>query len=173
MNSCIAQGINGLFSPVLLESFYDFMIQGGNFGGSQARGGQGQGGNRQSQTRKIFIGGLNYNSTEESLKNHFSQYGELIDVVVMKFPDTKRYVQSQFKYCATDRYQIYQVNSNRLNYIPSCRLLILMLAYTFYYTTKKKYNYSCCSFLFRNHTHLWAQYLRFIFLPCIKKMSAF
>jgi len=63
--------------------------QGGNFGGSQARGG-GQGGNRQSQTRKIFIGGLNYNSTEESLKTHFSQYGELIDVVVMKFPDTKR-----------------------------------------------------------------------------------
>merc|ERR1712001_578433 len=50
----------------------------------------GGGGNKQSQTRKIFIGGLNYNSTEESLKNHFSQYGELVDVVVMKFPDTKR-----------------------------------------------------------------------------------
>ena len=61
--------------------------QGQNFGGP--RGG---GGNKQSQTRKIFIGGLNYNSTEESLKNHFSQYGELVDVVVMKFPDTKRYV---------------------------------------------------------------------------------
>jgi len=55
----------------------------GNFGGPR-------GGNRQSQTRKIFIGGLNYNSTEDSLRSHFSQYGELIDVVVMKFPDTKR-----------------------------------------------------------------------------------
>jgi len=60
------------------------MAHGGNFGGPRG------GGNRQSQTRKIFIGGLNYNSTEESLKSHFSQYGELIDVVVMKFPDTKR-----------------------------------------------------------------------------------
>merc|ERR1712001_234674 len=50
----------------------------------------GGGGNKQSQTRKIFIGGLNYNSTEDSLKSHFSQYGELVDVVVMKFPDTKR-----------------------------------------------------------------------------------
>ncbi len=46
-----------------------------------------------SQTRKIFIGGLNYKTDEESLKNYFSKFGELVDCIVMKFPDTKRYVQ--------------------------------------------------------------------------------
>ena len=54
---------------------------------------QGPGGrNVASQNRKIFIGGLNYNSTEDSLKTYFSKFGDLVDVVVMKFPDTKRYV---------------------------------------------------------------------------------
>lgn len=43
-----------------------------------------------SQARKIFIGGLNYNTTEDGLKDHFGVYGEIVDVVVMKFPDTKR-----------------------------------------------------------------------------------
>lgn len=43
-----------------------------------------------SQTRKIFIGGLNYKTDEESLKNYFSKFGELVDCIVMKFPDTKR-----------------------------------------------------------------------------------
>ena len=38
----------------------------------------------------MFKGGLNYNTTEEGLKEHFSQYGNIIDVVIMKFPDTKR-----------------------------------------------------------------------------------
>jgi len=49
-------------------------------------------GNADRSHRKVFIGGLNYNSTEESLKSHFSKFGELVDVVVMKFPDTQRYV---------------------------------------------------------------------------------
>ena len=56
-------------------------------------GGSGAGGS--SQSRKIFIGGLNYNTTEEGLKKHFGQYGEIVDVVVMKFPDTKRYVENK------------------------------------------------------------------------------
>ena len=40
--------------------------------------------------RKLFLGGLNYSTTEEGLKQHFAKYGELVDVVVMRFPDTKR-----------------------------------------------------------------------------------
>ncbi|GBP15035.1 hypothetical protein EVAR_6676_1 [Eumeta japonica] len=40
--------------------------------------------------RKIFIGGLNYRSTDESLKAHFEKWGEIVDVVVMKDPKTKR-----------------------------------------------------------------------------------
>ena len=41
-------------------------------------------------TRKLFLGGLNYNTTEEGLTSHFSDYGEIVDVIVMKFPDSKR-----------------------------------------------------------------------------------
>ncbi|XP_046405866.1 heterogeneous nuclear ribonucleoprotein A1, A2/B1 homolog [Ischnura elegans] len=42
------------------------------------------------QFRKLFIGGLDYRTTDESLKKHFSQWGEIVDVVVMKDPKTKR-----------------------------------------------------------------------------------
>ncbi|XP_061704579.1 heterogeneous nuclear ribonucleoprotein 87F-like [Cydia pomonella] len=40
--------------------------------------------------RKIFIGGLNYRTSDESLKSHFEKWGEIVDVVVMKDPKTKR-----------------------------------------------------------------------------------
>ncbi|XP_049947064.1 heterogeneous nuclear ribonucleoprotein A1, A2/B1 homolog isoform X1 [Schistocerca serialis cubense] len=40
--------------------------------------------------RKLFIGGLDYRTTDESLKKHFEQWGEIVDVVVMKDPGTKR-----------------------------------------------------------------------------------
>lgn len=40
--------------------------------------------------RKIFIGGLNYRTTDETLKKHFAQWGEIVDVVVMKDSKTKR-----------------------------------------------------------------------------------
>uniref|UniRef100_A0A1B6F5T8 RRM domain-containing protein n=1 Tax=Cuerna arida TaxID=1464854 RepID=A0A1B6F5T8_9HEMI len=40
--------------------------------------------------RKLFIGGLDYRTTDESLKKHFEQWGEIVDVVVMKDPKTKR-----------------------------------------------------------------------------------
>lgn len=42
--------------------------------------------------RKLFIGGLDYRTTDESLKKHFEQWGEIVDVVVMKDPKTKRYI---------------------------------------------------------------------------------
>lgn len=40
--------------------------------------------------RKIFIGGLDYRTTDESLQKHFEQWGKIVDVVVMKDPKTKR-----------------------------------------------------------------------------------
>lgn len=40
--------------------------------------------------RKLFIGGLDYRTTDDSLKAYFEQYGEIVDVVVMKDPKTKR-----------------------------------------------------------------------------------
>lgn len=42
------------------------------------------------QFRKLFIGGLNYTTTNDSLKEFFEQWGEIVDVVVMKDPVTKR-----------------------------------------------------------------------------------
>ena len=44
------------------------------------------------QYRKLFIGGLDYKTTEDSLKQYFEQWGEIVDVVVMKDPKTKRSV---------------------------------------------------------------------------------
>lgn len=40
--------------------------------------------------RKLFIGGLDYRTTDESLKEHFEQYGNVVDVVVMKDAKSKR-----------------------------------------------------------------------------------
>ncbi|KAI5706245.1 hypothetical protein M8J76_002920 [Diaphorina citri] len=40
--------------------------------------------------RKVFIGGLDYRTTDESLQAFFEQWGEIVDVVVMKDPITKR-----------------------------------------------------------------------------------
>ncbi|XP_022920689.2 heterogeneous nuclear ribonucleoprotein A1, A2/B1 homolog [Onthophagus taurus] len=40
--------------------------------------------------RKLFIGGLDYRTTDDSLKKHFEKWGEIVDVVVMKDPKTKR-----------------------------------------------------------------------------------
>jgi heterogeneous nuclear ribonucleoprotein A0 len=40
--------------------------------------------------RKIFIGGLNYSTTDEGLKSYFEQFGEIVDCIVMKYKDTDR-----------------------------------------------------------------------------------
>merc|ERR1719305_1512672 len=40
--------------------------------------------------RKIFVGGLNYSTTDEGMKEYFERFGEIKDCVVMKFRDTKR-----------------------------------------------------------------------------------
>ncbi|XP_058229536.1 heterogeneous nuclear ribonucleoprotein A1a isoform X2 [Hemibagrus wyckioides] len=42
------------------------------------------------QMRKLFIGGLSFETTDESLRAHFEQWGTLTDCVVMRDPNTKR-----------------------------------------------------------------------------------
>ena len=39
--------------------------------------------------RKLFLGGLNHATTEETLRSHFEQWGEIVDCVVMRNPTTK------------------------------------------------------------------------------------
>lgn len=46
--------------------------------------------NEPEHVRKLFIGGLDYRTTDDSLKKHFEKWGEIVDVVVMKDPKTKR-----------------------------------------------------------------------------------
>jgi RNA recognition motif-containing protein len=41
-------------------------------------------GGEPEQMRKIFIGGLNINTTDESLREYFSQFGTIDDCVVLK-----------------------------------------------------------------------------------------
>ncbi|XP_054280440.1 heterogeneous nuclear ribonucleoprotein A1, A2/B1 homolog [Macrosteles quadrilineatus] len=47
-------------------------------------------GKEPEHVRKLFIGGLDYRTTDDSLKAHFEKWGEIVDVVVMKDPKTKR-----------------------------------------------------------------------------------
>ncbi|KAI4535450.1 hypothetical protein MG293_014676 [Ovis ammon polii] len=41
------------------------------------------------QLRKLFIGGLSFETTDESLRSHFEQWGMLTDCVLMRDPNTK------------------------------------------------------------------------------------
>ncbi|XP_072160689.1 uncharacterized protein [Bemisia tabaci] len=40
--------------------------------------------------RKLFIGGLDFKTEDQTLKEFYEQWGEIVDVVVMKDPKTKR-----------------------------------------------------------------------------------
>lgn len=51
----------------------------------------GENGNEEpEQFRKLFIGGLDYKTTEETLRAHFETWGEIVDCVVMRDPQSKR-----------------------------------------------------------------------------------
>lgn len=40
--------------------------------------------------RKLFVGGLCMKTTEESFREYFGRFGELVDSVVMSDPHTKK-----------------------------------------------------------------------------------
>ena len=42
------------------------------------------------QLRKLFIRGLSFETTDESLRSHFERWGMLPDCVVMRGPNSKR-----------------------------------------------------------------------------------
>ena len=79
-----------------------FPQYGGRGGGGRGRGGRGGGGGRGGrfndetpdpegeQFRKLFVGGLSYDTTEDGLRGHFETWGEVVDCVVMKDPATKK-----------------------------------------------------------------------------------
>jgi len=53
------------------------------------RGG-GNYGNEEEQSRKLFIGGLSFETTDDSLNDYFAKYGEITDCVVIKDSETQR-----------------------------------------------------------------------------------
>lgn len=68
-------------------------------GGGYRGGGSGRGGGRDGdiitdrnaeQFRKLFIGGLSYDTDEKGLREHFETWGEIVDCVVMRDANTKR-----------------------------------------------------------------------------------
>jgi len=58
--------------------------RGGRGGGRGREGGD----NPDEQNRKLFVGGLSYETTDEGFKAHFEQFGEIVDSVVMRDRDT-------------------------------------------------------------------------------------
>lgn len=42
------------------------------------------------QLRKLFIGGLDYKTSEETLKQHFEKFGDVVKCSVMREPQSKR-----------------------------------------------------------------------------------
>jgi len=42
------------------------------------------------QFRKIFIGGLHVDTTDDSLRQFYEKWGEVVDCVVMKDPYTRK-----------------------------------------------------------------------------------
>ncbi|CAK5058993.1 unnamed protein product [Meloidogyne enterolobii] len=63
---------------------------GGGFAGFSNRGSRNNAQLEPEQFRKIFIGGLSLNTTDENLHNFYSQWGELVDCIVMRDPASKR-----------------------------------------------------------------------------------
>jgi len=50
--------------------------------------------NLESETfRKLFIGGLSLDTTEETLHEYFEHWGEVVDCVVMRDPVSRRYYE--------------------------------------------------------------------------------
>jgi len=47
-------------------------------------------GNEEEQSRKLFIGGLSFETTDDSLNDYFAKYGEITDCVVIKDSETQR-----------------------------------------------------------------------------------
>lgn len=84
---------------LLLASSFLFLFFQYYGGGGYRGGGGGRGGGRDGdiitdrnaeQFRKLFIGGLSYDTDEKGLREHFETWGEIVDCVVMRDANTKR-----------------------------------------------------------------------------------
>ena len=49
---------------------------------------QGNYGNEEEQSRKLFIGGISFDTTDESLRSYFEKHGNITDCVVIRESST-------------------------------------------------------------------------------------
>jgi len=56
----------------------------------QSNGGEGGDVNEPEQQRKLFIGGLSFDTCDEGLREYFNKFGQVLDCIVMKDPKTKK-----------------------------------------------------------------------------------
>ncbi|KAI1732422.1 RNA recognition motif domain-containing protein [Ditylenchus destructor] len=86
----------GNLGPNIIPSanFYGFASNGIPIGspsmGSHMHGPMGASGEGPAQLRKLFIGGLNHETTDEQLKEYYSQWGQVVDCIVIRDPTTKQ-----------------------------------------------------------------------------------
>ena len=59
-------------------------LDAGEIVASAAAGGPPETDGTAEQERKLFLGGLSWETTDQGLRDHFGQHGELTDVVIMK-----------------------------------------------------------------------------------------
>lgn len=70
---------------------------------------------------KVFIGGLNYQTSDEALRDYFAKYGTLTDYVIIKDAQTKRSRGFGFvKY--SDSYMVDELMRQRPHYLDNRRL---------------------------------------------------
>lgn len=87
-----------------------FNNNGGSFGGNNRQGGQQNGGNKNYpapgsaniETPTLFIGGLSYNSTADSIRDFFSQIGEVSSARVVTDKETGKVHSSLFSLVVSD-----------------------------------------------------------------------
>ena len=52
---------------------------------------RGSGGRKNfNDSNKVFIGGINYTTTDDQLREYFTQYGQMLDCVIIKDPQTNK-----------------------------------------------------------------------------------
>ena len=96
LEDCLAQqphSLDGKTVELKRATPRDEDRRGGRGGGRGGRGGRFEEDEfdpESKQMRKLFIGGLNYSTTEDEIREYFHQFGELVDCVLMKFNDSGR-----------------------------------------------------------------------------------
>jgi len=96
--------LNGLTQVTLengISTIHNHNVEDSNSARSSPSGGTGTGSNGSvsGYENKLFVGGLSWQTTPEKLRDYFSQFGSVTDVLVMKDPITQVYIALEILEC--------------------------------------------------------------------------